>query len=215
MTDWLESAFDGNLPGTIPIFPLPGALLLPRGKLPLNIFEPRYLNMIDDALAGDRLIGMVQTRTCGDLFQIGCVGRLTAFTETDDRRYLITLSGVSRFRIICEIETQCPYRCADVSWGQFDDRAPADGLECCDRSGLLAVLQNYLTAQNLSADWKSVENAPCETLVNSLAMILPFTPEEKQALLEAPDISERAEILTTLMQMAAVDGGGGFDTSVQ
>ncbi len=215
-----------DLPQIIPIFPLPGALLLPRGQLPLNIFEPRYLTMVDDALAGARLIGMVQpSPEPGDpavpsLYPVGCAGRLTAFRETGDGRYLITLTGICRFRIERELDCLTPYRqiCTDYTPFQNDLTPEARAQphsKNADRSHLLSVLKIYLSLRNLETDWNAIEHAPYETLVNSLAMICPFDPQEKQALLEAPTLAERADILTALIEMANVPNSGNDENSVQ
>ncbi|MEL6363522.1 MAG: LON peptidase substrate-binding domain-containing protein [Pseudomonadota bacterium] len=205
------------LPETIPIFPLAGALLLPRGQLPLNIFEPRYLNMIDDALRGDRLIGMVQSRSSrnmgqSDVFSVGCVGRIASFSETDDGRYLITLLGVSRFKVLEELDASTPYRQARVDWSPYSavDTSTNEPLLVARRR-LLDLLKQYLALEGLAADWTSIEKAGHETLVNSLAMICPFTPDEKQALIEAKTLDDRAAALTALMEMAIAEQGGDQD----
>jgi Lon protease-like protein len=216
-----------DLPVRIPVFPLRGALLLPRGYMPLNIFEPRYLAMVDDALAGERLVGIVQPRLLQDdvespegksvaLRQIGCVGRLTSFTETDDGRYLITLNGITRFTLVREVDHTKPYRVAEVTYADFAaDLSHGFGEEAVDRKHLLEVLRAYLDSQNLKADWNSIERSGNEFLVNALSMMSPYGPEEKQALLEAKDLKTRAEILIALakMQMAAPDDGSG--TAIQ
>ncbi len=196
----------GDLPDTIPVFPLDSAILLPRAILPLNVFEPRYLNMIDDVIAGDRLIGMVQTTTGGPdqapaLTDVGGVGRLTSFAETSDGRYLISLTGVCRFSIVKELDVTTPYRKAKVDFEPFasdlDERSSTAGF---DRGALLAELTAFLRAHDLSADWSSVEAAPAETLVNSLAMVCPFAPPEKQALLEAETLQDRVDTLRALLR---------------
>lgn len=196
-----------ELPETIPIFPLPGALLLPRSRLPLHIFEPRYLQMLDDALKTQtRLIGMIQPneipgRDGNGLHSIGCAGRITQFSETEDGRYLITLGGVSRFRVIREVEGFTPYRRCDVTWNGFDSDL---GSEEKDpefvRPVFLELLERYFDARELSADWDTLQEADDELLVNSLSMMLDFDPEDKQALLEAPSLSTRRETLVTLLE---------------
>jgi Lon protease-like protein len=208
-----------DLPQSIPIFPLPGALLLPRARLPLNIFEPRYLAMLEDALkTPHRLIGMIQPvglpegRAEGPalarLHRIGCAGRVTAFQETEDGRYLITLSGVSRFRLKGEVEGFAPYRRANVDWTSFErDLGRSESCEDFDRSGFLAVLARFFETAQLSSDWDSLKEADVELLVNSLSILCPFDPEEKQALLEAPTLDERRETLVTLMEFALRSGG--------
>jgi Lon protease-like protein len=186
---------------------------LPRGKLPLNIFEPRYLAMTEDALKGDRLIGMVQPveeGAAGDqppVFPVGCAGRITQFAETEDGRFLITLSGVCRFRIDRELPLFCGYRrvVSDFSAFQSDFEPESARL---DRARLLTALRVYLKLQQLSADWESIESAPDERLVTSLAMICPFSCREKQALLESTCLEERARVLTTLLEMAVLQGAG-------
>jgi Lon protease-like protein len=206
-----KSNTERQAPAHIPIFPLPGALILPRGQLPLNIFEPRYLRMIDDALGGERLIGMIQTKSDypegrPSLYEVGCAGRITGFTETDDGRYLVTLTGVSRFRLIDEIETDTPYRLATIDWTEFEnDRSIDPTSELIDRVRLLESMRHYLDTEGLKTDWDAVENAPAIALVDSLAAGCPFAPNEKQALLEAENARARAECLITLMEMARAD----------
>jgi len=198
-----------DLPQIIPIFPIDSAILLPHGALPLNIFEPRYLNMIDDALAGQRLIGLVQTVPGGSrerphLAGVGCVGRLTGFSETPDGRYLITLSGVARFRVERELLVQTPYRQVVPDFSPFEaDLGPVGEDEDFDAAPFMDALRTYLEARGMEIDWDSVRDAPCEALVNSLAMALPFEVAEKQALLEAADCVERREILLALMEIDA------------
>ncbi|UWQ18143.1 LON peptidase substrate-binding domain-containing protein [Jannaschia sp. M317] len=209
-----------DLPPTIPVFPLPGALLLPRARLPLHIFEPRYLQMIDDCLKTDhRLIGMVQPRAqkAGDgrtLQSIGCAGRLTQLSETEDRRYMITLAGVSRYRITRELSGFEPYLKADVSWEGFDrDLGKPEVDTEFDRPAFLDLLDRYFDDQNLSTDWDSLKDADEELLLNSLSMLCPFDTEEKQALLEAPSLSTRRETVVTLMEFAL--RGGNSDETLQ
>ena len=208
-----------DLPELLPVFPLDGALLLPRGQMPLNIFEPRYLNMIDDAMAGERMIGMIQTRSGGTrerpaLSAVGCAGRITSYAETSDGRYLITLTGVARFRIGEELRAQAPYRQLRPDFAPFaadlegEDEAPLEA----GRPDLLAALRAYLEGRGLEIDWKQAGEAPMEALINSLAMALPFEPAEKQALLEAQTVEDRQGALVALLQMgAAAPGGGGED----
>jgi Lon protease-like protein len=213
-----------DLPEVIPVFPLPGALLLPRARLPLNIFEPRYLAMLDDALRSDhRLIGMVQPYESSapppKLHSIGCAGRVTSLSETEDGRYLIALTGVSRFRIAVELDGFAPYRRIRVEWADFaTDLGPVeDGSEAGEkfrRKDFLAVLQRYFKAVHLDSDWDSLREAEPELLINSLAMMCPFPVEEKQALLEAPRLSNRAETLTALMKFV-IASGGDDDSQVQ
>jgi hypothetical protein len=202
-----------DFPAVIPIFPLDAALLLPHGELPLNIFEPRYLNMVDDALAGERLIGMVQTRSGlsqfgPNLARVGCVGRLTSFSETVDERYLITLTGLCRFTVAEELSVQSPYRQVRADFAPFGgDLRPLADDDGFDRLRFLAALKAYLDRRGLAMeDWESPKSAAAESLVNGLAMVLPFTPGEKQALLEAPSLSERREALIALMEIDAAPG---------
>jgi Lon protease-like protein len=200
-----------ELPQTLPIFPLPGVLLLPRGKLPLNIFEPRYLAMTEDALHGDRLIGMVQPLeedASGDqppVFPVGCAGKITQFSETDDGRYLITLTGICRFRIERELPLFCGYRRIAPDYSAYKSDFAIEPVNF-DRARLLAALKVYLKLKQLSAEWDSIENAPGERLVTCLAMICPFSSREKQALLESPSLAERTKILTVLLEMAVLEG---------
>src|SRR5258706_10124617 len=199
-----------DLPGTIPVFPLPGALLLPRGQMPLNIFEPRYLEMVDDALRdGRRLIGMIQPDPAHpgaedrpNLYKVGCVGRITQFAETGDGRYLLQLPGVARFRIIGELTVATAYRQCRVAFSSFvDDFIARKGEEQVDRKAVLAALTSFLKANNLKADWKGIENAPNEALVNALAMMSPYDPAEKQAMLGASSLKTRAEIMLALTEI--------------
>jgi Lon protease-like protein len=212
-----------ELPDVIPVFPLRAALLLPRGEMPLNIFEPRYLAMIDDAIRGDRIIGLIQPDPDAaedddrpELVRIGCAGRLTAFGETGDGRYLITLTGITRFRIVEELPTTTPYRQVKASFEEFvADLAPGEGQEDVDRDALLKTLKDYLSANELEADWDGIRRAPNEALVNALAMMSPFGPREKQALLEAPDLKSRAEILVAVTEMELARARGDASSSLQ
>ena len=199
-----------DLPETIPVFPLPGALLLPRGQMPLNIFEPRYLAMIDDALRdGHRMIGMIQPdptqATSVDkpkLFKVGCVGRITQLAESGDGRYLLELTGIARFNVVEELNVATLYRQCRVTFAPFaDDFVPRKGEEAVDRKALLSALTEFLKANNLQADWEGIEKAPNEALVNALSMMSPYGAAEKQALLEAPDLKTRAEILVAITEI--------------
>lgn len=210
-----------ELPPIVRVFPLSGAILLPRAILPLNIFEPRYLAMVRDAMAGDRLIAIVQPRGSGDrpgLYEIAGLGRITQFSETGDGRYLIALSGLSRMRIVEELPVTTPYRQVRADHAPFvaDWNEPPPLPEVM-RADLEAVLQRYLDAQNLSADWEAVRAADDESLVNTLSAVCPFEPAERQALLEAPDLAQRTRTLVSLMRFAADATGtlGDGDTSVQ
>src|SRR6056297_3969997 len=207
-----------DLPEIIPVFPLPGALLLPRSRLPLHLFEPRYLAMLDDTLkTPGRLIGMVQPhkvpgRDGGTgLHTIGCVGRVTQFSETEDGRYMITLTGLSRFRVVEEVEGFTPYRRARVRWDSFErDMGPAESDPGFDRESFMDLLSRYFSARELETDWDSLGQADDELLINSLSMLLGFEPEEKQALLEAPSLATRRETLVTLLEYA-LRGGDNED----
>ena len=209
------------LPDTLPIFPLTGVLLLPRGRLPLNIFEPRYLAMTRDALGGERLIGMVQpsepqrdNRGGGAInppvYPIGCAGRITAFSETDDGRYLLTLTGVSRFRIRDELPLLSGYRRIVAEWQPFAHDVDTPTGSEFDRDRFIRGLKGFFTQRQISADWEAIEKAAGEHLINSIAMLCPFAPSEKQALLEAPDLDERARLLIALVEMAAVNPAQSF-----
>ena len=212
-----------DLPKSIPIFPLTGAILLPRATMPLNIFEPRYLAMVDNAIASSRIIGIIQplkpepdhespSERSAPLKNVGCAGRITAFQEMDDGRILISLTGIARFRIEAEEQTEEPYRICRVKQIDYEnDLIIGYGEEDVDRSALLDGLRSYMAINNLEADWDAISKAPTELLVNSLSVISPFGPEEKQALLEAPDLKSRAETLSTLAQMelASNDPTGG------
>lgn len=209
-----------DLPDTIPLFPLPGALMLPRARLPLNIFEPRYLAMMEDVLkTPHRLIGMIQPADeAGErLHAIGCAGRVTSFTETEDNRYMITLSGVSRFRLVAKQEGFSPYIKGQVSWDGFErDLGPVETDGGLDRERFLELLSRFLAATELSTDWDSLKEAEDELLVNSLSMLLPFGTEDKQALLEAPSLATRRETLVALMEFAlAGQGRGGPEEKMQ
>lgn len=204
------------LPDILPIFPLSGILLLPRGRLPLNIFEPRYLAMTRDVLGGERLIGMIQPNEPQDdnrgggglnppVYPIGCAGRITQFSETDDGRYLLTLTGISRFRIREELQLLNGYRRVVPDWQPFAHDRDRPGEPGFDRERLIRGLKSYFAQRQIQADFEAIEKAPGEYLVTSLAMACPFAPSEKQALLEAANPDERAQLLTTLVEMAAIE----------
>ena len=199
-----------DLPGVVPVFPLPGALLLPRGQMPLNIFEPRYLAMIDDTLRdGHRLIGMIQPdpahagpADAPPLYKIGCAGRITQLAESGDGRYLIELTGVARFRIEEELKVATAYRQCRVTFAPFaDDFVARKGENAVDREAVLTALRAFLESNDLKADWDDIDKAPNEALVNALSMMSPYGPAEKQALLEAPDLKTRAEILVAITEI--------------
>jgi Lon protease-like protein len=203
-----------DLPSVLKVFPLDGALLLPGSALPLNIFEPRYLNMVDDAMRGDRLIGMVQTRGGGDrvkprLARVGCAGRITHYSETGDGRYSIVLTGVCRFELGDELATPTPYRQVRTSFEMFETDLEGDDDDVeFERAPFLTVLRKYLEHRGLGIEWDTVNAAPAPALVNSLCMGLPFDPVEKQALLEAPGLEERRLTLTALLE---IDAAGDDD----
>jgi uncharacterized protein len=209
-----------DIPEKVPVFPLTGALLLPGGQLPLNIFEPRYLAMFDAAISGNRLIGIVQPAmgehegeegTRPALSHIGCVGRITSFGETGDGRYIASLSGICRFRLLDEIGDGHPFRTFKIS--PFLSDLTDDDEASVDREALLRVFRDYLDANKLEADWESVERAGNRTLVNSLSMMSPFGPAEKQALLEAPDLKSRADTLIAITEILLARGFGEAETT--
>jgi Lon protease-like protein len=210
-----------DLPDTIPVFPLPGALLLPRARLPLHIFEPRYRAMLEDCMKTQtRLIGMIQPREVPGsatprLSAIGCAGRLTAFSETEDGRYMVTLTGISRFRLRDEVQGFTPYRRCTVDWTPFTrDLGEEETDPGFDRPAFLAVLARFFKARGMETDWSSLSEADPELLINSLSMLLPIAPEDKQALLEAPSLVTRRETLVTLIEFA-LRGGDFMDEAMQ
>jgi len=208
MTESRSTISTEQLPQTIPVFPLSGALLLPRGRLPLNVFEPRYLAMVDTALAGERIIGIIQPDEdapdgpAPPLRTVGCAGRISSFSETEDGRYLITLTGICRFSVLEEIVTTTSFRLCRVTAEPFSGDFLVSGENDVDREGLLDAFRAYLDANELEADWDNVDAASNESLVNAMAMIAPYGPAEKQALLEAPDLKTRAETLVALAEIA-------------
>jgi uncharacterized protein len=213
-----------DLPEVISVFPLPGALLLPRGQMPLNIFEPRYLALVDDALRdGHRLIGMIQPDPVHPgpedrpgLYKVGCAGRITQFAETGDNRYLLQLTGVARFRIVEELTVATDYRQCRVDFMPFaDDFVARKGEEAVDRKAVLVALSDFLKANDLKADWAGIETASNEALVNALAMMSPYDPAEKQAMLEAPDLKTRAEILVAVTEIALARANTEGDPPLQ
>jgi uncharacterized protein len=214
-----------ELPDVIPVFPLPGALLLPRGQMPLNIFEPRYLAMVDDALRSPhRMIGMIQPdpahpgsdQNNPHLFNVGCVGRITQMAESGDGRYLIQLTGIARFRLEEELAVTTPYRQCRVTYRPFvDDFVARKGEDDVDRKSLLRALTAFLKANDLKADWEGIENAPNEALVNALAMMSPYDVAEKQAMLEAPNLKTRAEILIAVTEIELAKSKTPGETPLQ
>lgn len=209
------SAFDpdfDHLPERLPLFPLPGVLLLPGGLLPLNVFEPRYLNMVTDALKRGRMLAMVQPRTNDDvenppLYPVACAGRIVQFEETEDGRFLINLKGVCRLRIATEMATDCGYRMAEADWSEFrDDLIPAEDGRI-DRQAVFHNLGPFLKHYGMRVEWDALKEADDAALVTWLSMVCPFPVAEKQALLEAPGLAERARVLTALIDMAVADMG--------
>ncbi len=203
-----------ELPRVVPVFPLTGVLLLPRGQLPLNIFEKRYLTMIDDAMRGDRIIGMIQpnpelhkTGSIPALFSVGCAGRITQISETGDGRYHLTLTGIARFKVLSEADVATPYRQCEVDFNpfytDFDGRL---GENQVDREGVIRTLREFADTNHLQIDWNSISEVPNEALVNALSMMSPFGPKEKQALLEASDLRNRAEVLVAITEFELARG---------
>ncbi len=210
-----------DVPEIVPVFPLPCALLLPRADMPLNVFEPRYVAMIDEAIRTNRLIGMIQpddkAGPCArgpSLRKVGCLGRIVSFAETGDGRYLVTLTGVARFRILEEVDAGTPYRQCRISSEPFSVDFAGEEEEI-DREAVLCAFRAYLKAHKLAADWDTVDRASNEMLVNALAMMAPFGPAEKQALLEAPSLRARAETLIAITQMTLAEKRGGGARSLQ
>jgi uncharacterized protein len=214
-----------DLPRRMPVFPLLRAILLPRATLPLNVFEPRYLEMLNDVMATSRVLAIVQPAGTEEesppgrsvaLRRIGCVGRVTSYQEADDGRLVIALTGIARCALTAEAAADKPYRVWEVSCQDFSGDFVADkGEDEVDRQGLLRALKTYLDARNLKADWSAVSQSSTETLVNSLALASPYGPEEKQALLEAPSLKARAEALVALAEMELAAGAGGSGSTLQ
>lgn len=200
-----------GLPVSLPVFPLSGVLLLPRGQLPLNIFEPRYLAMVEDSFKNGRLIGMVQPQDAEkntdspELYRTGCGGRITEFSETDDGRFLITLTGLCRFNVIKELEEVSGYRRAKVTWTPFEADLKPEGCIDIDREKLRTLLENYFDMHELSCDWSAFEKAPDERLITCLSMVCPLGAKEKQALLEADCCASRADMFMAMLEMALHD----------
>ncbi|MGH6736532.1 MAG: LON peptidase substrate-binding domain-containing protein [Methyloceanibacter sp.] len=225
MTERYRNAAD--LPDALPVFPLRGAILLPRANLTLNVFEPRYLALVDRALGNDRLLGVVQPGPDGGatespegkdfpLRRVGCAGRITAFSESDDGRMIITLAGIARFRLGADIASDAPFRMCAVDFSPYAmDFLCGHGEDEVDRPRLIETLRCYLAANNLSADWDRINSASTERLVNTLAILSPYGPEEKQALLEAKDLRARAEALVALAEMELATRDDGSGTSIQ
>lgn len=213
----------GECPGVIPLFPLTGALLLPRGQMPLNIFEPRYLQMVEDAIRGHRTIGIIQpdaenseSKQVPSLCRVGCLGRITQFAESGDGRILMTLTGIARFAVEEELPVITPYRQAKVTYDSFiSDFTPRMGEDEVDRQALLRALKEFAAANELKIDWKGVNSAPNEALVNALSMMCPFGSREKQALLEAVDLKTRADVLVAITEIELARGGGDPEATLQ
>ena len=212
-----------TMPEILPLFPLAGALMLPRGQMPLNVFEPRYLDMVDAALSGNRLIGMIQPlddasddEAAPSLFPVGCAGRITQFIEAEGDRYIITLTGLCRFRLVEELVCETGFRQARISYDEFaDDFEARKGEEAVDRADLLRTLKAYVAAEELEINWREVNAAPTEALVNALSMMCPFGTREKQALLEAHDLSSRAAILVAMTEIELARRDDGSATGLQ
>ncbi|PTM41163.1 LON peptidase substrate-binding domain-containing protein [Bosea sp. 124] len=221
----MNAVYNGaeDCPPVIAVFPLGGGLLLPRGQMPLNVFEPRYIAMIDDAIRTHRVIGIIQPEpesgrqsATPPLLQVGCLGRITQFAETGDDRYILTLTGIARFRVVEELAVTTPYRQCRVSYDTFTaDFEARAGEDEVDRNALLKALRAFAKASDLKIDWKGVNEAPNEALVNALSMMCPFGPREKQALLEAPSLKERAEVLAAITEIELARGGGDPETTLQ
>ncbi len=210
----LEHPTLDDLPGEIPVFPLSGAVLLPHGKLPLNIFEPRYKALIEDSLAGQRLFGMIQPDSAGleqdegpELYDVGCLGRLSSFSETGDGRYLVALTGLVRFRVRAELGGRRGYRRVAADYARFAGDLGPPPQYLTQRDDLLTALRGYFTANGFDANWSAIESMGDNELVVTLCMVCPFEVLEKQALLEAADSAGRADTLLTLLQMGAHGGG--------
>jgi uncharacterized protein len=210
-----------DLPASLPVFPLTGALLLPRIELPLNIFEPRYVKMFDDAMAGSRMVGMIQPKQ-GDhadlpkMSSVGCAGRVTSFTETPDGRLLITLTGVSRFKLVSELETVTPYRIIEPDYRPFAaDLVVGTGATDVNRNAVLKAFRDYLEANEMTTNWDEIESVNTEQLVNMLSLMAPYPAHEKQALLEAENLKDRADMLVALTELALARQGGSKNKTLQ
>jgi len=221
-----------DLPTRIPVFPLRGAILLPRAALPLNVFEPRYLTLVDHVMSNTRVMGIVQPSMAGSpehvlhlpgnespegkdvpLHHIGCAGRITTYQELEDGRYLVTLTGIARFEILTNCESPDPFRMVEVTYDRFaNDLKEGHGEQNVDREHLLKVLRSYLEANNMDADWSAIQRASSEVLINALSVMSPYGPEEKQALLEAMDLKSRADVLIALAEMELASGGASGGT---
>ncbi len=210
-----------DLPAHIPVFPLTGALLLPRTDLPLNIFEPRYLEMFEDAMAGTRIVGMIQPRESGaseeaELSDVGCAGRITSYNETPDGRLVVSLTGVARFKVMKETKTQKPYRMVHADYRPFGiDFVSGEGVSDVNRKAVLKAFRDYLEANNMTTNWEDVEAINTEQLVNTLSLMAPYPAHEKQALLEALALKDRADMLVALTELALAKQGPGRTRNLQ
>ena len=210
-----------ELPDVLPVFPLSGALLLPRAELPLNIFEPRYLALFNDMIAGHRMVGMIQpmvgnTDELPSLNRVGCAGRITALSETDDGRLLVSLTGVCRFEVLAEIAASTAYRQLSVTYDGFAvDLVAENQARTVNRDALISAFRQYLEANSMSANWDEVAQVSTENLVNTLSQLAPYPALEKQALLEAPDLKTRADILIALTELALAKSSGGDRKTLQ
>ncbi|MFN3233015.1 MAG: LON peptidase substrate-binding domain-containing protein [Alphaproteobacteria bacterium] len=208
LDDWTE------LPSRLPVFPLAGALLLPRGTLPLNIFEKRYRDMVEDVIRGDRVIGMVQPldpesqESEPEIYDVGCAGRMTAFQEVEDGRYVVTLTGIRRFRIINELDRTTGYRQCAVDYTEFMHDFEPETADNADRDEFLQIIRQYVDVQGYQVDWDMIENTDTETLIHAGATLAPWAPSEKQALLEAPNVCDRYDVLMALYRMAVAQATG-------
>ena len=212
---------DDTLPDSLPVFPLPGALLLPHGRLPLNIFEPRYLNLVSDALGNGRMMGMIQPSAGiehpvpenAPLYSIGCAGRITSFSETEDRHFAITLTGICRFKVTAELAHRAGYRRVSADYMPFREDMDDDDGAVTDRERFLELVEGYFSIKGIEADWNAVRAAHDAALVTSLSMLCPFEVGEKQALLEASGTANRGDVLTTLMEIAVRESGSSDPTA--
>jgi uncharacterized protein len=209
-----------DLPAKLPVFPLAGALLLPRTDLPLNLFEPRYLELFEAAMAGDRIVGMIQPvaetlRKDPKLAAVGCAGRITSYNETGDGRLVVTLTGIARFKVKKELKTDLPYRMVQADYKPFAVDFTKPPTNDVNRTGVLKAFRDYLEANNMTTNWSEVEQVPNEMLVNSLSLMAPYPAHEKQALLEAEDVKARAEMLIALTELALARQSGDKGNKLQ
>ncbi len=218
-----QTPHDIPLPRELPLFPLNGVLLLPRGDLPLNVFEPRYLALVDAALEGGRTIGILQPAAEGasglsacngtNLYRTGCAGRIRAFEETEDGRYLIQLRGLCRFDIVGELEMRDGFRRARANYTPYLADLETADIAGIDRDRLISGMKGYFDARNLAANWDALAETSDERLITTLAMVCPFDPAEKQVLLESPDIAQRCKLLIGIFEAAMHDAGGNISVN--